>query len=67
MKLVDRMCIKPWSITAQNGDFEVKPREIYTTSAEPKDGEIMVFSRYWVKVPTECFTTEGVSLGFREE
>ncbi len=63
MKVLKRLCIKDWEITAQNGDhFSVEAGKVYTTSGASKEGRVMVFGRYWVRVPSECFTTEGVSV-----
>ena len=57
MKTFHRKCIKPWSITAENGDFfEVIAGETYLTSAEHSDGTVTVFTSFWVRVPVECFT-----------
>lgn len=60
-KVLRRLCIRDWSVTAESGDhFEVKVGELYATSAAVKDGKVTVFSTYWVPVPAECFTSEGI-------
>ena len=63
MKVLERLCIKDWSIEDQEGNrFDLEKGKTYTTAAEPKNGFITVFSNYWVPVPQECLTTEGVEL-----
>jgi hypothetical protein len=54
---VRRIARRPWSITAQNGDhFELKIGKDYETTLEPyDDGCIIVFSRYWLRVPLDRF------------
>jgi len=59
MKTHVRVCVKPFEITAENGDhFELKVGKEYTTSRDWEDGTCTVFSKYWVRVPTDRF--EGV-------
>lgn len=59
MKTFNRICIKDWEITAQNGDhFEVKRANEYLTSDVLDDGTVMVFSNFWVPVPVEHFAGE---------
>lgn len=54
--VVQRKCREAFSITAQNGDhFEIKPGNQYTTSLEGKDGKVMVFTNFWVRVPLKYF------------
>jgi hypothetical protein len=51
-----RICIRDWSLTAENGDhFEVKWGEIVTTSSDRDDGTCSVFKKFWVPVPIICF------------
>lgn len=60
MKTYKRICIKDWSIDAENGDhFEVKRGKEYLT-AEEKYGHVVVFSNFWVAVPVECFAGEEI-------
>lgn len=55
MKTYRRTCVEKWGITAENGDhFEVEPGKEYLTSGE-ENGCCVVFSRFWVSVPMECF------------
>ncbi len=65
MVVIEQLCIKSWSIEAQNGDrWRAEQGKRYTT-AIPKESEenVTVYSNFWVKVPKECFvpveTTEG--------
>ena len=52
----DALCIKNWSITADNGDhFEVKRGNFYTTSVPEKD-HVVVLSNFWVSVPASVFS-----------
>ena len=58
MQTFNRICIKDHIIEAQNGDrLELKRGKEYTTSPE-KDGKVIVFSRFWVPVPTDIFAGE---------
>ena len=55
MRMYDRICIKDYSVTAQNGDhFEIKRGQEYITSFS-KFGKVIVYSNFWVKVPTKHF------------
>jgi hypothetical protein len=67
METLNALCIKNWSITADNGDyFEVERGKFYTTSLpgqacaahgpDPVADHVTVFSNYWVSVPAECFS-----------
>jgi hypothetical protein len=55
--IVKQLCIKSYSITAQNGDsWEAKQGKEYTTSPPCGDKDtVTVFSTYWVPVPKEHF------------
>ena len=58
MKVIEQTCIKDWEITAQNGDyFKAEKGKSYTTTV-PKNGSVVVFSNYWVRVPKECFVVD---------
>ena len=53
-----RICIRDHRIMAENGDtLKLERGKEYTTSAE-KDGEVTVFSSFWVKVPVDLFAGE---------
>ena len=53
-----RICIKDWEVKAKNGDYcKINRGKEYTTSEE-KDGEVTVFTNFWVKVPIEHFAGE---------
>ena len=59
MRIMKRICIKDWEVTAENGDhFSVKRGKEYTTSENRKDGTCTVFSNYWVRVPISHFAGE---------
>ena len=58
MKTFNRICIKDWSIEAENGDRqECKRGKEYLTSAE-QDGVVVVFSGFWVSAPVGIFGGE---------
>lgn len=58
MQTFKRICLQDWEITAQNGDsFKVKRGEEYITSSE-KNGEVVVFGKFWVPVPVCNFAGE---------
>ncbi len=58
MTTFNRICIKDYEVTAENGDhFEVKRGQEYLTSPE-KDSKVTVFSNFWVKVPVNVFAGE---------
>ena len=58
MRTYNRICIKDWEITATNNDhFKLTRGKEYLTSEE-KDGKVVVFSSYWVRVPIEHFAGE---------
>jgi hypothetical protein len=60
MKTFNRICIKDWEVTAENGDhFEVKRGEEVLTSAE-KNGKVIVFKNFWVPVAATHFAAEEV-------
>lgn len=55
MKVYYAICIGDDRIEALNGDVqEIKRGKEYTVS-EPKDGTVMVFSRFWVEFPASRF------------
>jgi hypothetical protein len=55
MKVFYRDCVKDFVMEALNGDrLElIKGREYITSKIE--HGRVMVFTRYWVKVPANLF------------
>jgi len=56
MKVYERICLKDWHIEAQNGDRQdLKRGKTYTTSASNEDGEVQVFSSFWVYAPIGIF------------
>jgi hypothetical protein len=53
-----RVCIKDYTIKDPDGtEFTIHRTREYITSRE-KDGEVRVFSTYWVWVPVEIFAGE---------
>ncbi len=55
-----RICIKDYTLTAQNGDcLQLKRGKEYITSPE-QDGQVRVFSSYWAWVPADIFAGEQV-------
>ena len=69
MDTYNRICIKEYEVTAENGDhFKVERGKEYTTSAvdcscgsigpDPVKDHVIVFSNYWVPVPVEYFAGE---------
>lgn len=58
MKTYNRICIKDYTIEDQEGTtFTINRGEEYTTSRE-EDNKVMVFSTYWVWVPSNIFAGE---------
>lgn len=58
MKTFSRICIKDFSIKDRIGQcFELKRGKEYITSPE-KDGEVMIYDKFWVKVPINIFAGE---------
>jgi hypothetical protein len=56
VETVRRVATQPWEITAKNGDhFALKVGKEYSTSRYFVEGQVFVFSSYWVRVPPECF------------
>jgi hypothetical protein len=56
MKTYMRICIKDFSIEDKTGQkFSVKRGEEYLTSGVDKNGEVTVFTGYWVNVPVDIF------------
>lgn len=55
MKTFSRVCITDHTITDDNStSFTIKRGKEYITSPE-KDGTVMVFSQYWVRVSVNIF------------
>lgn len=58
MKVFRRICIKDYTLEAQNGDkLELFRGKEYTTSDE-KDDKVVVFTNFWVGVPAGLFAGE---------
>lgn len=56
MKTTQRLCVEDWFVEATNGDrLDLKRGKEYTTSAAVMDGEVTVFSQFWVKAPVRIF------------
>lgn len=56
MKIVNRLCIKDWSLEALNGDrVDLKRGMEYTTSPGVINKEVTVFTNFWIKAPIEIF------------
>lgn len=56
MKIIERLCGRNWFIEAKNGDrLDLVRGKEYTTSATVTDGEVTVFSKFWVKAPIDIF------------
>jgi len=54
----ERVVIKDFEVTAENGDhFSIKRGQIYRTSGI-YGGMVTVFSNFWVRVPIEYFAGE---------
>lgn len=59
MKVIMRICLKDWEITAKNGDrCKLTRGTEYTTSPDHDDGTCTVFTNYWVRVPLDHFGGE---------
>ncbi len=55
MQTFKRICIRDFELKAKNGDcLTLKRGKEYITSPEV-DGEVTVFSNFWVKVPADIF------------
>lgn len=62
MTTFKRVCLKDHTITDQEGTtFTLQRAKEYTTSGERSDGTVMVFSRFWVRVPVSLFSGEELS------
>jgi len=60
MKVFSRICLKDYTVEAQNGDkLELKRGREYTTSEENND-KVVVFSNFWVPVPVNIFGGEEI-------
>ena len=59
MKTYQRICIKDHTITAENGDSQtVKRGKEYITSPVDKEGNVTVFSTFWVPMSLDLFAGE---------
>jgi hypothetical protein len=60
VKTFNRICIKDFVLTAQNGDcLQLQRGREYLTSPE-ENGKVVVFTNFWVPVPVELFAGEKV-------
>jgi hypothetical protein len=58
MRTYNRICIKDYTLSALNKDcLELKRGKEYLTSPA-ENGEVTVFTNFWVKVPEEIFAGE---------
>lgn len=58
-KTFERIVIKDYSITAENGDhFEIKRGEKVITSIPNEQNKVLVFKSFWVRVPVDYFAGE---------
>jgi hypothetical protein len=55
MQIGESICIKDWHIEAENGDRQECRRGKTYTTTKPENGEVTVFSRFWVKAPADIF------------
>lgn len=56
MNVYTAVCVKDWSIQAENGDRqECKSGQRYTISEIRKDDTLTVFSTFWVPAPKDIF------------
>lgn len=55
MTVFHSICIEDHVIEEGEDRLELKRGKEYTTSAERADGTVIVFSRYWAKVPARLF------------
>lgn len=59
MQTFNRICIKDFTVTADNGDsFTLKRGREYLTSAVGNAPSVVVFDTYWVHVPADIFAGE---------
>lgn len=54
MRTYHRICIKDHTVSDDKNTFSIKRGKEYLTSEE-KDGEVTVFSEFWVKLPVDLF------------
>ena len=59
MKTFKRTCIKS-TVLNTHDNFTLKLGKEYITSSVDNNGEVMVFSRYWLSVPVSLFAKERV-------
>jgi len=56
VETVKQLCIESFEIEAENGDyFKAQQGEEYTTTFPDNDGNVVVFSNFWVTVPATNF------------
>ena len=55
-KVITQLCIKSFEVTDENGAYwKAEQGKKYTTSLPKEDGNVVVFSNYWVSVPVDHF------------
>lgn len=55
----NRICIKEYTIKAENGDeLQLKRGREYLTSPATGSGNVWVFSTFWVQAPVDIFAGE---------
>ena len=56
MQTFKRLCVEDYAVEAKNGDhFELERGKEYLTSRVTADGEVTVYSTFWVSVPLRLF------------
>jgi hypothetical protein len=57
VKIVEQLCIKSFTVTAQDGGYwKAEQGKVYTTSVPCSEKDtVIVFSQYWVPAPKDHF------------
>ena len=56
MQTFKRLCVEDYAVDDKNGDrFELERGKEYFTSRVTADGEVNVYSTFWVSVPLRLF------------
>jgi len=58
MHTFNRICIKDFEIKHDDGIFIIKRGKEYITSPIDDDGNVFVYSTYWLSVPANIFAGE---------
>lgn len=56
MQTFNRICIKDFELEAENGNRLILKRGKENITSSEIDGEVTVFSNFWVKIPVDVFT-----------